>query len=96
MSSVTNHNPAILFLDEPFIGQDKEGRDFIIRIILKGAKTGGASIVITHDPSFAFHYCTRIVFLDKGSIILDGPPSSVLNRLEKMGKDEYAPIEVSV
>jgi energy-coupling factor transport system ATP-binding protein len=89
VSSVTAHNPDILLFDEPFVGQDQSGRMFITEIIQNKVQAGGAAVVITHDPSFALNYCTRILFMDKGSILLDGPPQTVLSRLEKMGQHEY-------
>jgi energy-coupling factor transporter ATP-binding protein EcfA2 len=90
ISSVTAHNPDILLFDEPFVGQDRSGHIFINEIIQNKVQAGGASIVITHAPSFALNYCTRTIFMDKGSVLLDGTPQAVLSRLEKMGRHEYA------
>ena len=89
VSSVTAHNPDILLFDEPFVGQDQSGRIFITEIIQNKVQIGGAAIVITHTPDFALNYCTRIIFMDKGSILLDGQPKTVLSRLEEMGRHEY-------
>jgi energy-coupling factor transporter ATP-binding protein EcfA2 len=90
ISSVTTHNPDILLFDEPFIGQDQSGLSFITEIIQNKVQCGGAAVVITHNPDFALNYCTRIIFMDKGSILLDGSPQIVLSRLEQMGRHEYA------
>jgi energy-coupling factor transport system ATP-binding protein len=89
VSSVTGHNPDILLFDEPFVGQDQSGRVFITEIIHNKVQAGGAAVVITHNPSFALNYCTRIIFMHKGAILLDGQPQTVLSRLEKMGRHEY-------
>ena len=90
ISSVTTHTPDILLFDEPFIGQDQRGRSIITEIIQNKLQSGGAAVVITHNSGFALDYCTRIIFMDKGSILLDGSPQIVLSRLEQMGRQEYA------
>ena len=90
VSSVTGHDPDILLFDEPFVGQDQMGHNFIVESIHNNVESGGAAIIITHDPNFVLNYCTRTIFLDKGSILFDGKPQAVFTRLEELGRDEYA------
>lgn len=87
--SVIVHNPNILLFDEPFIGQDTRGRRFITQKINDIAQKGGLVIVITHDTSFALNHCNRLVFMDHGTVLLDGSPRKVLARLDAMGRHEY-------
>jgi energy-coupling factor transporter ATP-binding protein EcfA2 len=94
MSSVVVHKPEVLLLDEPFIGQDVDGREFIKEIVLETTKSGGTALIVTHDPSFVHKYCNRALFMENGSIFLDGSPSSVLERLEIMDYKEYADLGV--
>jgi energy-coupling factor transport system ATP-binding protein len=95
LCSATVHNPELYLFDEPFTGQDEEGRDFILGIIGRRASTGGACVVATHDSSFAARYCSRLIFMENGSILLDGPPRSVLQRLRAIGRSEYSILEVA-
>jgi energy-coupling factor transport system ATP-binding protein len=95
VSSVTIHKPKVFLFDEPFIGQDAEGRRIISQKMEDHVKTKGTCIVVTHDPIFARQFCNRIIFMDKGSILLDGPPHSVLSSLENMGRTEYTTVEVN-
>lgn len=90
ITSTVAHKPHILLLDEPFIGQDQDGRQFILNTIHDTVKTGGAALMVTHDADFAGKYCNRIVFLEDGAILLDGSPESVLERLPEIGHDEYS------
>ncbi len=90
ITSTTAHSPHILLLDEPFIGQDPEGRQFILDTILETTKVDGAVLVVTHDANFAKTYCNRLVFLDACTILLDGSPEKVLQRLPELGHDEYS------
>lgn len=94
VSSIMVHMPEILLLDEPFIGQDTEGREFIKKTVLETVERMGTVLIVTHDPSFVRTYCDRAIFMEKGSILLDGPPSSVLERLKTVGFQEYADLGV--
>jgi energy-coupling factor transport system ATP-binding protein len=93
ITSSVAHFPRILLLDEPFIGQDQEGREFISNIITETVSANGAVLVVTHDPNFAKNYCNRVIFFENGSILLDGPPEIVLHRLEDIGHTEYSEME---
>lgn len=95
ITSSIAHVPSILLLDEPFIGQDQEGREFISNIIVETACANGAALVVTHNPNFANNYCNRVIFVENGSILLDGSPDTVLQRLEEIGHSEYSEIGVS-
>jgi energy-coupling factor transporter ATP-binding protein EcfA2 len=94
ITSSIAHAPRILLLDEPFIGQDREGREFISNIITDTARGNGAALVVTHNPNFAKNYCNRVIFVENGSILLDGPPETVLQRLEEIGHSEYSELGV--
>jgi energy-coupling factor transporter ATP-binding protein EcfA2 len=92
ITSSIAHSPDILLLDEPFIGQDQDGREFISKVI---TETAGAVLVVTHDPIFAKNNCNRVIFVENGSILLDGSPDTVLQRLEDIGHSEYSELGVN-
>jgi len=94
VSSVSVHSPHILLFDEPFIGQDFDGRNFILNILINTATNGGASLVVTHDSNFAKNHCDRVIFMENGSILLDGPPETVFKRLIEMNRAEFVSLEV--
>lgn len=67
------HNPEILYLDEPTIGLDvvfKENMRQFIKEINKTRKT--TIILTTHDVSDIEKLCSRVMVIDKGSIMYDG------------------------
>ena len=68
------HDPKIIYLDEPTIGLDivaKEAiRDFIRRV---NAERGTTIILTTHDLADVERLSHRIVLIDHGTIIYDGP-----------------------
>ncbi|MHA1576373.1 MAG: ABC transporter ATP-binding protein [Candidatus Thorarchaeota archaeon] len=94
VTSTIAHLPDILLLDEPFIGQDQDGHGFIVKAITETASAGGAVLVVTHNPKFVKNHCNRVIFVENGSILLDGPPETVLQRLVGIGHSEYSELGV--
>ena len=75
------HNPRILFLDEPTIGMDvlvKEKIRFAVHALNKAY--GTTVVLTTHDMTDIEDLCSRIILLEKGTILYDGPLTSLKNR----------------
>lgn len=72
------HNPRILFLDEPTIGLDAVAKESVrkfLRHINRELKT--TIILTTHDLKEIEELCERILILDHGRVIFDGPLNEV-------------------
>lgn len=66
------HNPEIVLLDEPTIGLDIFSKDAIISFLNEMKLSKTVTIVLTtHDMNEINQVCDRVVFLDKGKIIID-------------------------
>lgn len=66
------HDPKILYLDEPTIGLDVLVKDHIrtfIRELKKEKKT--TVILTTHDMKDIDSICDRVIFIDKGELLID-------------------------
>lgn len=65
------HDPAILFLDEPFTGLDqRSGEDF--KAMLETFKSQGKTILMTsHDPESSLKLCTRAMVLKSGRVVFN-------------------------
>ena len=75
------HNPRILFLDEPTIGLDVLVKEKIRLAIHELNKSYGTTVVLTtHDMTDIEDLCSRIILLEKGTILYDGPLKSLKNR----------------
>ncbi|MEW6093650.1 MAG: ATP-binding cassette domain-containing protein, partial [Chloroflexota bacterium] len=78
------HDPKVVYLDEPTIGLDlivKERiRDFIRA---QCAATGMTVILTTHDLGDIEELCPRVLIIDEGRIIYDGPISAIRDRFGK-------------
>ncbi|AEX85335.1 ABC transporter [Marinitoga sp. 1135] len=67
-----SHDPELVIMDEPTSNLDPEARRDIVDF-LKGFKGTDKSLIITsHDLFDIERICTRIIFLRKGKVIVDG------------------------
>lgn len=67
--------PAVLLLDEPTFGLDRRGTEAVMDLLDELRRTGQAQLLATHDPRLLPH-CDRVVALDRGRIVFDGPPEA--------------------
>jgi energy-coupling factor transporter ATP-binding protein EcfA2 len=70
--------PAVLALDEPTRGMDRESKAVLAAELQRRACEGQAVIVATHDPEFAAACARRAVLLADGRVIADGPAEELL------------------
>ena len=72
------HNPKILFLDEPTIGLDVLVKDRMIKAIKEIHRRYNTTIILTtHNMDDIIDLCDRVIILDEGIILYDGPVSTV-------------------
>ncbi|MBP2321041.1 ABC-2 type transport system ATP-binding protein [Kibdelosporangium banguiense] len=72
------HRPVLLFLDEPSTGLDPAGRANVWQHILKLRADYGMTILFsTHYLEEADRFAERVVIIDQGKVIADGPPSTL-------------------
>ncbi len=70
--------PAVLALDEPTRGMDRESKAELALQLRRRAAQGQAVIVATHDPEFAAACAQRAILLADGRVIADGPARELL------------------
>lgn len=76
------HSPSILFLDEPTIGLDVEAKHSIRKLISEiNQKRGTTVILTTHDLDDVEQLCRRLVVINHGKIVEDGPLQSIIDRM---------------
>jgi ABC-2 type transport system ATP-binding protein len=73
------HDPPVLVMDEPTDGLDPNQKHSVRRLIRSMAPEK-AIIVSTHLLEEVDAICTRAVIIDRGRIVADGTPSSLLAR----------------
>ncbi|MGU3409572.1 sulfate/molybdate ABC transporter ATP-binding protein [Microbacterium sp. M1A1_1b] len=72
-------DPAVLLLDEPTSALDVEARDDV-RAALRAAVVGRPSILVTHDPIEVVGLASRVVVIEHGRVVEQGPTDRVLGR----------------
>lgn len=78
------HEPKVVYLDEPTIGLDLIVKEHIREFIrAQCAVTGMTVILTTHDLGDIEELCPRVLIIDEGRIIYDGPISSIRDRFGK-------------
>ncbi len=85
------HNPPILFLDEPTIGLDVVAKDHIrqfLRAINQRYKT--TVLLTTHDLDDIEELCRRIMIIDRGQLLYDGPLSLLKQKLLRTKQIKFA------
>jgi ABC-2 type transport system ATP-binding protein len=73
-------DPELLFLDEPTLGFDVEVRHAFWAEIRRFVARGRTVLLTTHYLEEADALADRIVVIDRGSIIADGPPAIIKSR----------------
>ena len=68
-----------MLFDEPTSALDPELVGEVLGVIEDLARTGTTMIVVTHEIGFARKAADRIVFMDAGRIVEQGPPEQVLD-----------------
>ncbi|MGH2593933.1 MAG: ABC transporter ATP-binding protein [Anaerolineae bacterium] len=75
------HDPHILFLDEPTIGLDVVAKERIRRFIQSINRERGVTVILTtHDLGDVQKLCERVIMIDRGKLLFEGPPRDLVNR----------------
>ena len=76
IATVLALSPDVLVMDEPSANLDPRGRRRLIELLHSFAHT---RLIATHDLELVVEVCPRVVVLDGGVIVADGPTREVLN-----------------
>jgi polar amino acid transport system ATP-binding protein len=70
--------PSMMLFDEPTSALDPELVGEVLEVMRDLAKSGMTMIVATHEIGFAKDVASRVLFLDGGRLLEDGPPEQLL------------------
>lgn len=71
-------NPKIILFDEPTSALDPELTGEVLNVMKKLANEGTTMVVVTHEIGFALDVASRVVFMEGGHIVEEGPARQVL------------------
>nr|WP_318836457.1 amino acid ABC transporter ATP-binding protein [Actinomadura rudentiformis] len=72
-------DPDLMLFDEPTSALDPELVGDVLTVMRKLAQDGMTMLVVTHEMAFARDVADRVVFMDGGVIVEQGPPSQVIS-----------------
>ncbi|SEG07649.1 energy-coupling factor transport system ATP-binding protein [Caloramator fervidus] len=83
IAGVLAMEPKVLVLDEPTAGLDPKGREDILNQIKRMHKEYKMTIImVSHSMEEVAELANRIIVLDKGKVVIDGPPKEVFKKIE--------------
>lgn len=67
-----------LVADEPLASLDPGHQIDVMTLLAREAHRGALVIAVLHDLTMAARHCDRLLLLDRGRLVADGPPAAVL------------------
>ena len=71
-------DPVLMLLDEPTSALDPELVSGVLAVLKQLAEKGMTMIIVTHELGFARSVADRVIFMEGGQIIEEGPPNLIL------------------
>jgi len=71
-------NPALMLFDEPTSALDPELVGEVLAVMKGLAKEGMTMMVVTHEMAFAREVADRVIFMDGGYVVEEGPAEQVI------------------
>ena len=93
--------PKLMLFDEPTSALDPETVGDVLAIMRDLAQAGMTMIVVTHEMGFAREVADRVVFMDKGVVVEEGPAAEVIGSPQQPRTQDFLrrvlnPTEVDV
>jgi polar amino acid transport system ATP-binding protein len=70
-------DPAVILFDEPTSALDPELVREVLDVIRMLASGGRTLVIVTHEMRFAREVANRVIFMDEGAIVEQGPPGEL-------------------
>jgi energy-coupling factor transporter ATP-binding protein EcfA2 len=79
IASILCRKPEVLVFDEPTLGQDKYGYQILDNVLSQAIEKKKTIVVVTHNTEFAYKHLKRIIVMEQGRILADGPTHEILS-----------------
>jgi glutamate transport system ATP-binding protein len=81
--------PKLMLFDEPTSALDPEMIREVLDVMRDLARDGMTMVVVTHEMGFAREVCDRIVFIDEGKIVEEGPPEEFFKNAQSQRARDF-------
>ena len=85
IAGVLAMHPQIVVFDEPFAGLDYLGIRQVLREMLRLQEAGHTLVVATHDLEKIIYHADRLIVMNDGRVVKDGPPAVIIGEVESFG-----------
>jgi len=82
-------DPKLMLFDEPTSALDPEMIREVLDVMRDLARDGMTMLVVTHEMGFAREVCDRLVFIDGGRIVEEGPPAEFFGNAKSERAREF-------
>lgn len=93
LAAVVLHEPALLLIDEMLIGQDLANAHAWMGLLADYANAGNTVLLVNHHADLTAAYCDRVLFMQAGQIIVNGPTPNAFKQIQNLGFDAFLPSE---
>ena len=87
LASVVAARPQVLVLDEPTRGLEQSLKDALMEFLVAYCTAGNAVVLITHDVETVARHADRVLLLEDGRVVADGPRRKVLTESDVFQTD---------
>jgi ABC-2 type transport system ATP-binding protein len=88
------HSPRLLFLDEPTIGLDVTAKAAIRDLLRTESERERVTLILTsHDTGDIERVCTRVIVINHGRLLWDGPVTELRSAVSWNRALEDAPLD---
>ncbi|MFA5365269.1 MAG: energy-coupling factor ABC transporter ATP-binding protein [Candidatus Bathyarchaeia archaeon] len=94
IASVLAMKPNAVILDEPTTGQDQKRTKQIMQLIQQMQTEGKLVIIISHNIGNIASYCKRVIALNGGQIVADGPTQEILGNKALLKQIHFKPTPI--
>nr|MBN2276971.1 amino acid ABC transporter ATP-binding protein [candidate division Zixibacteria bacterium] len=82
-------DPKVMLFDEVTSALDPEMIGEVLEVMKNLAAEGMTMVVVTHEIGFAREVASRVIFMDNGRIVEDGPPHEILANPKKQRTRDF-------
>lgn len=86
----TQFQPDVLLIDEVFGAGDASFAERALQRMTRLVQSAGIVVMASHDMTLIEKFCTRVIWLNRGHLMRDGPPSVVLPQFHQHMIDTIA------
>ena len=83
--------PAIMLFDEPTSALDPELVGSVLKVMREMRESGMTMVVVSHEMRFARSAAHRVLFIDEGVILEEGPPEKIFSDPDHPRTKEFLP-----